>query len=629
MEEDPGRAFFAEFRFNRTVLNLIRQAAKRIGRQGRLERDGPMERGLPGITYPEPLANVDETEVADIRMLVRAALPALPEEHARAIMLRFYQDLPVYDEEDGVTTVASELGRSERHTYRLLEQARAISGLESSGERTMTSSEIGPGVERFRELRARGEQVDAAAITREYPGEALALADEVRRTIEHDTLLTHEHTWLARIKALRDAGEDVGLGTSIRNARIARGLTVVGLARSIRAHGVAMSAAELRRIEANEVDVNVEPEIWPVLSDEMDFEPYSVITEIRVALSDAGAADSETEAYLERVRAGLGLPAAVPGPVPDVSPAPHDDEELAATARRDALVARLAESFGAGASWDSGGNEPARVWSTAALDVVLHGGGTDSVLRRAWEARKGLGARPVILLSAAEDDARVRVCGPQHPRPIRELPVKRVLALLDRASSLHFNEAASVLAREFIRIEESALPGLRVKELLTPHFVRERLTASREQLEHAIEGVSNTAAAQWNPLFRGLGYRIEQLPERGHILRDAAGSPVAVLHPLADADSFGRLTLDGTLPEGLLLAACDQHGARWGVLASNGPLSAVSAASGVWCCGRAVHRDRRGRTGDREPLRTRTALAAVTPRRRLACRMGTRGSRLR
>ena len=165
---------------------------------------------------------------------------------------------------------------------------------------------------------------------------------------------------------------------------------------------------------------------------------------------------------------------------------------------------------------------------------------------------------------------RVRVCGPQHPRLVRELPANRVLALLERASSLHFNEAASVLAREFIRIEESALPGLRVKELLTPHFVRERLTVSREQLERAIEGVSDTAATQWNPLFRGLGYRIEQLPERGHILRDAAGSPVAVLHPLADADSFGRLTLDGTLPEGLLLAACDQHGAPWGVLASNG-----------------------------------------------------------
>ena len=103
----------------------------------------------------------------------------------------------------------------------------------------------------------------------------------------------------------------------------------------------------------------------------------------------------------------------------------------------------------------------------------------------------------------------------------------------------------------------------------TPHFVRERLTVSQEQLDGTLEGVSETAAKDWNPLFRGLGYRLEQLPDRGWLLRDVAGPPV-VLHPLADADSFGRLTLDGALPEGLLLAACDQHGANWGVLASSG-----------------------------------------------------------
>ena len=91
--------------------------------------------------------------------------------------------------------------------------------------------------------------------------------------------------------------------------------------------------------------------------------------------------------------------------------------------------------------------------------------------------------------------------------------------------------------------------------------------------------MSATAPTQWNPLFRGLGYRIEQLPERGHVLRDAAGSPVAVLHPLADADSFGRLTLDGTLPEGLLLAACDQHVEHPGECSP--PTAAIGCFSGV------------------------------------------------
>ncbi len=126
-----------------------------------------------------------------------------------------------------------------------------------------------------------------------------------------------------------------------------------------------------------------------------------------------------------------------------------------------------------------------------------------------------------------------------------------------------------MLTREFIRLEDSALPGLRVKELLTPHFVRERLTASRDQLEAALDGVSEDAARNWRPLFQGLGYRIEQL-RRGYLLRDAAGVPVAVVHPSTEPDSFGRLTSEGALPAGLLLADCEQQGAGWGVLAAGG-----------------------------------------------------------
>ena len=176
----------------------------------------------------------------------------------------------------------------------------------------------------------------------------------------------------------------------------------------------------------------------------------------------------------------------------------------------------------------------------------------------------------MVLLAPAEYESRVRVCGPQHAQPVRLLPANRVLALLERAASLHFNEAASMLAREFIRLEESALPGLRVKELLTPHFVRERLPASREQLERAAEGVAAADTAQWRPLFHGLGYRVEQLQPRGYLLREANGPPVVVVHPYTDPDSFGLLDMNGALPEGLLLSACDQEGADWGVLAGGG-----------------------------------------------------------
>ena len=250
---------------------------------------------------------------------------------------------------------------------------------------------------------------------------------------------------------------------------------------------------------------------------------------------------------------------------------------------------RLAAAFGEGAAW-SGGDAASTVWLTEGFDLLWRPGGTDAELRRVWEARKGLGARPVILLAPAEDAERVRVLGPVEARPVRTLPAARVLTLLDRASSLHFNQAASLLAGEFIRIGESALPGLGVKELLTPHFARERLRepARRARLEGAIEGVSDAAAAHWRDLFRALGYRDEQLRERGYLMRDASGAPVVVVHPSTDPDAFGRLNQQGAPPDGFLLADCERHGAGWGVLAARGRYRlfqrrpASGAAGGQW-----------------------------------------------
>ena len=248
----------------------------------------------------------------------------------------------------------------------------------------------------------------------------------------------------------------------------------------------------------------------------------------------------------------------------------RDDEDAGVRAHRESLVARLTALFGEGAAWSGPDVEPTTTWTPPAFDLLWRDGGRDIELRRVWVARKGSGARPVVLLAPADDESRLRVYGPQHPRPVRELPAERVFALLERAASLHFNEAASMLAREFIRLEEAALPGLRVKELLTIHFVRQRLATSLSQLEDATRGVTAATARNWRPLFEGLGYAIEQLPKRGHLLRVPGGPAVAVLHILTDADSFGRLTMDGALPEGMLLAACDEHSTGWGVLASGG-----------------------------------------------------------
>jgi len=146
-----------------------------------------------------------------------------------------------------------------------------------------------------------------------------------------------------------------------------------------------------------------------------------------------------------------------------------------------------------------------------------------------------------------------------------------VLDLLEKTLEMAAREAASFLAREFSRLEEAVVPGLRVKDLLTPHFLRERLRwpVNEQRLESAVKEMSSTGNRAWRSLFQNLGYEIEKLPNRGYLLR-YTNAPVAVVHPLRDASQMSQLTGNGELPEGMLLADCAQHGAHWGVMAAEG-----------------------------------------------------------
>ena len=195
--------------------------------------------------------------------------------------------------------------------------------------------------------------------------------------------------------------------------------------------------------------------------------------------------------------------------------------------------AYLEATFGLGRDWTSQAGQSATVWETPAYHLLwFNDAASDVELRRLWEARKGRQAYPVVLLAPSEDVNKLRVVGPQDARPIRELPVSRVLDLLETSHSLAAREAASFLAREFSRLEEAVVPGLRVKDLLTPHFMRERLRRpiNEQRLAGAVEGIASTSSIAWRSLFQGMGYQVEQLPQRGYLLRHD-NAPVAVVLP--------------------------------------------------------------------------------------------------
>lgn len=227
--------------------------------------------------------------------------------------------------------------------------------------------------------------------------------------------------------------------------------------------------------------------------------------------------------------------------------------------------------FGEGQAWTAQPGLAATVWETPAYQLLWVDGGSEADLRRIWEVKQGRRGWVVILLAAANDSSRVRVVGPQDARPVRELPAAAVWNLLRRSRDDTPRNAAALFAGEFGRFDEAVVSGIRVKDLLTPHFVQERLCRLENQgrLAGAVAGVEPSGDWTWRWLFGKLGYRVQQLPRRGYLLRHD-DKPVAVVHPYRSPSMFSRLTRNGELPEGLALADCKSHGARWAILASEG-----------------------------------------------------------
>lgn len=183
---------------------------------------------------------------------------------------------------------------------------------------------------------------------------------------------------------------------------------------------------------------------------------------------------------------------------------------------------RLESAFGAGRKWIPQACSTATAWELRAYHLLWAVDATaEGEIRRLWEARKGRQAYPVVLLAPSCDEARVQVAGPQDARPVRELPAGRVIDLLEATRSMAVREAASFLAREFGRLEEAVVPGPRVKDLLTPHFLRERMRrpVNQERLSGAVEGKVRAGSLAWRSLFQEMGYQVEQLPQRGYLLR--------------------------------------------------------------------------------------------------------------
>ena len=244
------------------------------------------------------------------------------------------------------------------------------------------------------------------------------------------------------------------------------------------------------------------------------------------------------------------------------------------------LGSRLASGLGEpnskvgllGLRWD--------LWASSrrGYEIIANSGAvSESKLKRAYAARKGNRAAAVIALSTTLEDGKLQVAGPLDPVTVRELDTDKVLDILARAGDGSAHQSAGLLERELRRLEESVVPGVRVKDLLTPYFVRTKFlnggasygeTTDGDWLDRASSGVLRRRGPRsWRSILTSMGYEVTRLRQYGHLLR-YEGSPVAVVHPKGSPEEFSKMNDKGELPEGKLLLECKRHNAGWGIMVS-------------------------------------------------------------
>ena len=122
------RPSFFEIRFNLAMLRSAQQAGERIRSGLQRDRERRALRGQPGVDYPERAVE-DEYPAIDQRILFQEGLTTLSDRQARALVLVYEDDLPIFSKDPDVVTVASTLDCSERTARRLVAEGLDALGL--------------------------------------------------------------------------------------------------------------------------------------------------------------------------------------------------------------------------------------------------------------------------------------------------------------------------------------------------------------------------------------------------------------------------------------------------------------------------------------------------------------------
>jgi len=197
-------------------------------------------------------------------------------------------------------------------------------------------------------------------------------------------------------------------------------------------------------------------------------------------------------------------------------------------------------------------------------------------IRASWKRRQGGGATPLLLIADdPEGEGRVRVLGPQRDGPLRRVRAEALFGLVQGAAEMGRVEAIRRLSEELERLDADGVPGMIVRGLGTQHLFSTRLR-SEDRWGELAQLAERASTAGWRQTLEGLGYEVTDLPNQGYLAR-SRGKPVLVVHPRRSAEEFARLDEAGRLPEGSLLAACDEQGTPYGLLAAGSRMRLLRA----------------------------------------------------
>ena len=206
-------------------------------------------------------------------------------------------------------------------------------------------------------------------------------------------------------------------------------------------------------------------------------------------------------------------------------------------------------------------------------------------LRARWrEHADGMDFRYLLVIDDPDYPDSVRTLGPRtFNEPVRSVDCAKLSTAIEDTAEMHSLDAVKHLAREVVRL---AGRGKVVHGLLTHHTLEARFRNNPERWQVAHETTRDLAIiGHWQTLLDGMGYRIDRLPHRGHLLR-FNDQPVAMVHPWATPEYFVRVDDMGRPAEGLLALDCRRHGVRYGIMVSRDRYRLFdcdpSATTGEW-----------------------------------------------